>query len=136
MKVVFSLMALVLTAVFAVSGQAASAKKWYWTEQHADAVVASQKTRIRSFQPQTPTIWADAADCRGVDELGSSFMFNRFSCEVTVYYQTRGGGISSPGTYATTYRAPLLVWIIGPNTYHWKMVGNWVASDATFTPSP
>jgi hypothetical protein len=97
-------------------GSAAPSKKWYWSETQAEALVV-KKVRVpycRVF-PDSPTcpgdrvlMYLESADCVGADELGSSFKFNRFRCQVVINYGYAKGRIA--------------VYVTGPTTLRWKII--------------
>ena len=95
----------VLCMVVLFSATAASAappKKWYWSEEQADAAVLTRikipacylmmddrrcangvyRSDGRPYVGSTPII---EAECRGSDERGSSFTYARFMCRFVTY---------------------------------------------------
>lgn len=93
-----------------------SAKKYYWTESEAEAMVV-QKVRLPYC-----TVWPNDSDCRaqsawpledarcrGIDELGTTFRFNRFTCDVVASYRYKKGG-------------RIAVWVTGLTTLRWQLI--------------
>jgi hypothetical protein len=111
-------LAMLAATALALAGTASAAtpKKWYWSETQAEALVV-KKVRVpycRVF-PDSPTcpgdrvlMYLESADCVGADELGSSFKFNRFRCQVVINYGYAKGRIA--------------VYVTGPTTLRWKII--------------
>lgn len=88
---------------------------FYWSEGQAEAaVVRSVKLLECDVFPDDPNcaagppVAAQTAICRGIDELGSTFTYSRFECDVTV-----GDG------YA---KGRIAVYPTGPDTFRWKLI--------------
>lgn len=99
--------------------------KWSWTASQAERLVL-QKVRIpfcRVFPNENDCAngrpipgshgtrggyRVASASCVGTDEIGSSFRFPRFSCEVVTAQYPRQGHIA--------------VYVTGPTTFRWKII--------------
>lgn len=111
---------LVAVAVASAANAGTTPRKWYWSETQAEAAVVTKvrlpQCRVYPDDPQclahTPHIVGftlGPVDCRGADELRSTFTFNRFSCRVVARYAPKIGGT-------------IAVYVTGPLTFRWKVL--------------
>ena len=119
MKVLATAAALLFAVVVSTTATAATAKKWYWSESRADAVVVANVRipfcRVYPGDNECPVgsmknvaIRLDSADCSGASEYRSSFTYNRFTCEVV--------------TYNNGANARIAVYVTGRSTFRWRVI--------------
>lgn len=104
---------------------AATPRKWYWTEAHAEtAILATRLPYCRVYpddsgkclatgqrRPGAPLgvrIPLVASECKGAGELGQTFRYSRFSCRVLAYDRQT--------------RLDLAVYVTGPTTFRWAVL--------------
>lgn len=102
-----------------------AAKRWYWTQSRAETLVLA-KVRLPGCRvsPDPTNCSASGAPlpgrhpigftlgevrCSGAGELGVSFKYSRFSCEVV-------------SSYPPYFTAEIAVYVTGPNTFRWAII--------------
>jgi hypothetical protein len=98
------------------STAARAKKKWYWSEARAERTVkAKVKIPYCQLYPDDNgcpglkvRVALDSAKCRGASEKGSTFTYNRFTCDVV--------------TYNSEARATIAVYVTGRYTFRWKLL--------------
>lgn len=117
----------IVVLALAPSLGAATPKRWYWTESRAEGfVLLKVKLPGCRYAPSPTECTADGkplpghpnvvgfqlgdAQCTGSNELGQTFKYARFSCRVI-------------SAYAPFFRATVAVYVTGPVTFRWKIIG-------------
>lgn len=97
----------------------AAGRSAYWTEDQAETFVLA-RVRVTDCQifPESSNCrrfgsWpVSDADCRGADELGMTFRYRRFTCEILV----------RDGNGRPLARGDIAVWPTGPTTARWSLL--------------
>lgn len=122
MQAVMVVVSLFVCAPVAMASDQATPKRWYWTEEKAEAVAAA-KIRIRYclvFTTDARCVsdpsgkhgfyGVNEISCVGADEKGESFTFSRFRCRFVA------------GVRLYDYAAGrLLLYPAGPTAFRWKL---------------
>lgn len=120
----------VLCTIAAGSASAATPKKWYWTEEKAEAVAANIHVHFcvvvpsdpkcadyPAFKPKIGFYTPDEVECRGADELRDTFRFSRFICKFVLGYES-----SQSGLYVQMASGRLRLDPAGRAKFRWKLV--------------